>query len=82
MYRDIIRPEKLDRSVSLHGADYIDVPAQGRRDYKLHFHSYKEFSIVAKVHTDADTYVDVVLVRCSSHQNSSPYPPSTGDLSK
>ena len=52
MYRDIIRPEKLDRSVSLHGADYIDVPAQGRRDYKLHFHSYKEFSIVAKVHTD------------------------------
>ena len=52
MCRDIIRPEKLDRFVPLRGADYIDVPAQGRRDYKLHFHSYKEFSVVAKVNAD------------------------------
>ncbi len=45
----IVRPEKLDRSVSLHGLDYIDVPALGKRDYKLHFYSFKECSILAKV---------------------------------
>ena len=45
----MVRPEKLDRSVSLYGLDYIDLPALGKRDYKLHFHSYKECSILAKV---------------------------------
>ena len=52
VYRDIIRPEKLDRSVSLHGADYIDVPAMDKKNYELHFYSYKEFSLVAKVNAD------------------------------
>ena len=46
---DMIRPEKLDRSVSLDGLDYIDVPALARRDYQLHFYSFKECSILAKV---------------------------------
>lgn len=46
---DTIRPEKLDRSVNLYGLDYIDVPALGRRDYQLHFYSFKECSILAKV---------------------------------
>ena len=46
---DMIRPEKLDRSVNLDGLDYIDVPALGRRDYQLRFHSFKECSILAKV---------------------------------
>ncbi len=45
----MLRPEKLDRSVSLHGLDYIDVPALGKRDYQLHFYSFKECSILAKV---------------------------------
>jgi len=49
VYKDMIRPEKLDRSVSLYGADYIDVPALSRRDYNLHFYSFKECSILAKV---------------------------------
>lgn len=48
---EMIRPEKLDRSVSLHGLDYIDVPALGKRDYKLHFYSFKEGSFLAKVAT-------------------------------
>lgn len=51
VYKDMIRPEKLDRSVSLYGADYIDVPALSRRDYNLHFYSFKECSILAKVRT-------------------------------
>ncbi len=45
----MVRPEKLDRSVSLHGLDYIDVPSLGKRDYQLHFYSFKECSILAKV---------------------------------
>ena len=46
---DMIRPEKLDRSVSLDGLEYIDVPALGKRDYQLHFYSFKECTILAKV---------------------------------
>ena len=45
----MIRPEKLDRSVSLDGLEYIDVPALGKRDYQLHFYSFKECTILAKV---------------------------------
>ena len=47
--RELVRPEKLDQSVSLHGMDYIDVPALGKKDYKLHFYSFKECTIIAKV---------------------------------
>ena len=49
MTRELVRPDKLDQSVSLHGMDYIDVPALGKRDYKLNFYSFKECTIVAKV---------------------------------
>lgn len=52
VYRDVIRPEKLDRSVSLHGPDYLDVPAQSRKEYGLYFYSYKEFTVVTKVNAD------------------------------
>ena len=45
----MIRPEKLDRSVSLDGAEYIDVPALGKRPYKLNFYSFKEGSFLSKV---------------------------------
>ena len=44
-----LRPEKLDRSVSIHGLNYIDVPALGKRDYQLHFYSFKECIIMSKV---------------------------------
>ena len=46
---DMIRPDKLDRSMLLDGLDYIDVPPLGKRDYKLKFYSYKESSLLAKV---------------------------------
>lgn len=45
----MIRPEKLDRSVTIYGADFIDVPALGRREYKVHFYSFKEGSFLLKV---------------------------------
>ena len=46
---ELVRPEKLDRSVTLYGVDYIDVPAGGSKDYKVHFYSFKEGSFLAKV---------------------------------
>ena len=50
MIRDVIRPERPDQSISLDGLDYIDVPAMGRRDYKLNFYAFKDqCSVVAKV---------------------------------
>ena len=48
-YREMIRPEKLDRSVNLYGNDYIDVPALGKKDYQLYFYSFKEGSYLSKV---------------------------------
>ena len=51
MIRELVRPERLDQSVSLHGMDYIDVPALGKKDYKLNFYSFKECTITAKVRT-------------------------------
>lgn len=44
-----IRPERLDKSVTLYGLDYIDVPAMSKREYKIHFYSYKEGSFLFKV---------------------------------
>jgi hydrocephalus-inducing protein len=46
---EMIRPEKLDRSVNMYGVEYIDVPARSKRDYKIHFYSYKEGSFLSKV---------------------------------
>ena len=46
---DHTRPEKLDRSVSLHGLNYIDVPALSKRDYQLQFYSFKECNITSRV---------------------------------
>ena len=44
-----LRPEKLDRSISLHGLNYIDVPALSRKDFQLHFYSFKECTILCRV---------------------------------
>ena len=45
---EMIRPEKLDRSVTLYGVDYVDVPAMKTRNYKLNFYSFKEGSFLSK----------------------------------
>ena len=45
----MIRPERLERSVNMYGVDYIEVPALGKKDYKLNFYSFKEGSFLAKV---------------------------------
>jgi len=47
----MVKPEKQDRSVTLNGLDYIDVPALSKKDYKLNFYTYKEGSFNAKVFT-------------------------------
>ena len=46
---DLVRPERLDRTVKLTGLDYIDVPVLGKKDYRLNFYAHKEGSFVAKV---------------------------------
>lgn len=46
---DHLRPERLDRSVSIHGLNYIDVPALGKKEYQLHFYSFKECSVLSRV---------------------------------
>ncbi|KAI4885088.1 hypothetical protein NFI96_023140 [Prochilodus magdalenae] len=45
---EMIKPEKLDSTVSLKGLDYVDVPALAKRDYKISFFSYKEGQYNAK----------------------------------
>lgn len=44
-----VRPERLDHSVNLYGNEYIDVPALGKKNYQLHFYSFKEGSYLSKV---------------------------------
>lgn len=39
----------MDRTVKLTGLEYIDVPALGKKDYRLKFYAHKEGSFVAKV---------------------------------
>ena len=39
---EMIRPEKLDPGTSVKGLDYIDVPGNSKRDYKLTFYAHKE----------------------------------------
>ena len=46
---EMIKPEKLDRSVTLTGADYIEVPALGSKDFELKYFSFKEGQFHAKV---------------------------------
>jgi len=48
---EMVKPEKQDRSVTLNGLDYIDVPALSKKDYKLNFYTYKEGTFNAKVLT-------------------------------
>ncbi|CAH1779299.1 unnamed protein product [Owenia fusiformis] len=41
---EMIRPDKLDSGTTLKGLDYIDVPGNSKRDFKIHFYAHKEGS--------------------------------------
>ncbi|XP_073785286.1 hydrocephalus-inducing protein homolog isoform X1 [Danio rerio] len=40
--RELIKPDRSDDTVSLEGLEYVDVPAQDAKSYKLSFFTYKE----------------------------------------
>lgn len=46
---EILRPEKSDSSSVIKGHDYIDVPGNGRKEYKLTFFAHKEALTLLKV---------------------------------
>ena len=46
---DITKPDKQDSSTILKGHDYIDVPGNGKKEYKLNFYAHKEGTTVLKV---------------------------------
>nr|XP_020443912.1 hydrocephalus-inducing protein-like isoform X2 [Monopterus albus] len=46
---EILKPDKQDATVSLKGLEYIDVPAQAKRDYKMTFFTYREGQYNTKV---------------------------------
>nr|XP_057932234.1 hydrocephalus-inducing protein homolog isoform X2 [Doryrhamphus excisus] len=46
---EFLKPDNPDSTVSLKGCDYIDVPALSKKDYKIHFYTYKEGQFNAKV---------------------------------
>ncbi|XP_013405663.1 hydrocephalus-inducing protein [Lingula anatina] len=46
---DPLKPDKLDSGTTLKGLDYIDVPGNTKKDYKLTFYAHKEGQSVIKV---------------------------------
>jgi len=44
-----MKPDKFDAGTSVKGLDYIDVPPNGKRDYKLNFYAHKEGITMCKV---------------------------------
>ena len=47
--KEMVRPDKLDPGTSVKGLDYIDVPGNAKRDYKLTFNAHKEGQSTLKV---------------------------------
>jgi hydrocephalus-inducing protein len=45
----MIRPDKLDPGTTIKGLDYIDVPGNSNRDYKLAFYAHREGHSQVKV---------------------------------
>ncbi len=39
---EVLKPEKPDPSTTIKGNDYIDVPGNSKKEYKLHYYSHKE----------------------------------------
>ncbi|XP_049580395.1 hydrocephalus-inducing protein homolog [Syngnathus scovelli] len=46
---EFLNPENPDTTVSLKGREYIDVPALSKKDYKVHFYTFREGQYNAKV---------------------------------
>ncbi|XP_051916753.1 hydrocephalus-inducing protein homolog isoform X2 [Hippocampus zosterae] len=46
---EFLSPENPDTTVSLKGREYIDVPALSKKDYKIHFYTFREGQYNAKV---------------------------------
>ena len=46
---EMIKPERLDGSTTIKGLQYIDVPGQMKKDYKVDFFAHKEGTFSAKV---------------------------------
>ena len=44
-----MRPDKFDVGTTVKGLDYIDVPPNGKRDYKINFYAHKEGITMCKV---------------------------------
>ena len=44
-----IKPDKLDPGTTVKGMEYIDVPANSKKDYKLNFYAYREGTFFLKV---------------------------------
>lgn len=44
-----MKPDKFDVGTTVKGLDYIDVPPNGQRDYKLNFYAHKEGITMCKV---------------------------------
>ena len=49
MKTECVRPDKLDPGTTVKGLDYIDVPGNAKRDYKLTFYAHKEGQSLVKV---------------------------------
>ena len=45
----MVRPDKMDPAVNIKGVDYVEVPPNSSRKYKLSFFSYKEGQTQIKV---------------------------------
>ncbi|XP_064641495.1 hydrocephalus-inducing protein-like isoform X2 [Lineus longissimus] len=53
---EMMKPDKLDPGTTLKGLDYIDVPGNAKRDYKLTFNAHKEgLSQVKVIFTNEQT---------------------------
>ena len=46
---EMIRPDKLEAGTTVKGLDYIDVPGNSERQYKLTFYAHKEGQSLMKV---------------------------------
>ena len=44
-----VKPDKLDPGTTVKGMEYIDVPANSKKDYKLNFYAYREGTFFLKV---------------------------------
>lgn len=46
---ELLKPDRLDLGTTVKCLDYIDVPGNGKRDFKLQFYAHKEGQQLLKV---------------------------------